>query len=166
MDVCLPTELHVYQFIDSSIYGCEEFEIFLILFFLELHGFPVFVPVLYIVLFSCNAWHAFTWCANKHYDVPCHLPDVTFKSYITWHLTCSYLTLASCYDMAYHLLPDILILDLWLSHLREYYTCSPVLHTVTRILYLLTCIIHIQWPESIVLMYSWIPDHVLHLLFP
>ena len=36
MDVCLPTELHVYQFIDSSIYGCEDFEILLILIFLKL----------------------------------------------------------------------------------------------------------------------------------
>jgi len=46
MDVCLPTELYVYQFIDFFIYGCEEFEILLILFFLKLHGFSVFVPVL------------------------------------------------------------------------------------------------------------------------
>ena len=53
----------------------------------------------------------------------------------------------SCYDMTYHLPPDILILDLWL----ESCACYPVLY--------------IQWPESIVYMYSWIPDHVLTLLF-
>ena len=166
MDVCLPTKLHVYQFIDSSIYGCEEFEILLILFFLKLHGFSVFVPVLYVVLFSCIAWHAFTWCANIYYVVPCHLPDITSCHVITWHLfislnnwcdgtwhlICYYLTLVSCYDMTYHLSLDILILDLWLSFFREYCTCYPVLY--------------IQWPESVVLMYTWIPDHVLFLLFP
>jgi len=76
LDVRLLTELHVCQFIDFSIYGCEEFEILLILFFLKLHGFLVFVPVLYIVLFFYIAWHAFTWCANIYYVVPCHLPDI------------------------------------------------------------------------------------------
>ena len=34
-------ELISCQFIDSSVNGCEEFEILLILFFLKLHGFSV-----------------------------------------------------------------------------------------------------------------------------
>ena len=104
------------------------------------------------VRFFCTAWYAFAWCANICYVVSCLLPDITSCHVNTWHLTCYYLTLASCYDITYHLPPD-----LWLSHLREYHTCYPVLHTVTWILYLLSCIIYtVTWIYSThVLLNSW-----------
>jgi len=125
---------------------------YLYYFFLKLYSFLIFVPVLYILLFSCIAWYAFSWCANLYYVAPCHLPDIISCHVNTWHPTCYYLALAPYYNMTYYPPPVILIFDLWLSHLREYYTWYPLLY--------------IQWPESAVLMYSWIPDHVLHLLFP
>ena len=75
-----------------------------------------------------------------------------------------YLTCAPHYNMAYHLPPDILILDLWLSHSQE--SCRVILYYIQ---WLESCayypVLYIQWPESIVFMYSWIPDHVLILLF-
>ena len=119
--------------------------------FLKLHDFSVFVPLLYIILFSCIPWRDYIY-----YVVSCHLPDITLMSHYHQHLACYYLTLAPYYNMTYHLPPDILIPDLWLSHLREYYTCYPVLHTVTWILYLLSCIIYTV---------TWICSTPVHLNF-
>ena len=69
---------------------------------------------------------------------------------ITWHLipACYYLTPAPWYDITYHLPPGM--------------TAWPVIITFTGILswfpvlYTVTCypILYIQWPESILLMYS------------
>ena len=125
--------------------------------FLIMFGLLVFVSIPYITTVSCIAWDAFTWCANIYYDVPCHLPDITSCHVNTWHLTCYFLVFAPYYNMTYHLSPDILILDLWLSHLREYYTYYPAIHAVTWILYLLSCIIYtVTWIYSIhVLLNSW-----------
>ena len=60
-------------------------------------------------------------------------------------------------NMTYHPPPVILIFDLWLSHLREYYTCYLILYTVTWISYLLSCIIcTVTWIYSThVLLNSW-----------
>jgi len=44
----LLAELLASQFIDSSINGCEEFKILLILYFLKMHDFLVFVQIPYI----------------------------------------------------------------------------------------------------------------------
>ena len=89
------------QFIDSSINGCEKFKILLILFFLKLHDFSVFVPILYIVLFSCTSWRDYIY-----YAVSCHLPDITLM--IGYHLAPVYITWQL---MWYHLTPDMLLLD-------------------------------------------------------
>jgi len=45
------------------------------------------------VLFSCIAWHAYTWCSISYHVVSCHLPDITLMS--CYHLTSgtAYLTL-------------------------------------------------------------------------
>ena len=109
------------------------------------------------VRFSCIAWLAFAWRANIPYAVPCHLSDITSCHVNTWHLTCYYMAIAPYYNMTCHPPPVILIPDLWLSHLREYYTCYPVLHTVTWILYLLSCIIYtVTWIYNThVLQNSW-----------
>jgi len=45
------------------------------------------------VLFSCIAWHTFTWCANIYHAVSCYLPNITPCHAITWHATTWHLPL-------------------------------------------------------------------------
>jgi len=83
---------------------------------------------------AATTWHLLLLCYPLS-PVPCY--DMTY-----------YLTLAPHYNMSYYLPPDILILDLWLSHSRE--SCRVILYYIysdLNLWYLCT-------PEFLIMSYS------------